>query len=424
MATKRRDWYRLDNAATIYPAATRLQNTHVFRVAATLDAPIDPAALDLALKKTLPRFPTFAVMLHRGVFWNYLEANHEPPGVQREERWPCSMMEPGENRGYCFRVLYFERRIALETYHVLADGTGAIAFLKSLIYHYLSAFHDDIAYDETVLNAHIPMVSEELEDAFHRYADDGEKKGERVQHEAYHIGGLLLDSERLQVIHASAPLSVVLAAAKAQDATLTELLSAAFAASIAQAYHPKATGLPLRVQIPVNLRRFFPSRTLRNFSSYIDAEVAPDADFPTALATIRSELREGLQRDAMLARFSPNVEAQRNFFMRAAPLPLKTMVLKQAFHRYGERQMTASISNLGPIVLPPSMAAHVESFDFILPSSAWHPVNLAVCSYGDTLFLAFSRVIEETEIERLCCRMLAGMGIPLCVWNNGEEVLP
>lgn len=421
MATRRRDWYRLDNAATIYPASTRLENTNVFRIAATLKQPIEPAVLARALELTLPRFPGFAVTLHRGAFWNYLEANGQPPKVLPEAQPPCGIMLPRENNGYCFRVLYFGCRIALETYHVLADGTGAEAFLRSLIFHYLTQCGLEVGYDESILNAHIPIAAEELEDAFQRYAHGAPKGPLHSEREAYHIGGLLAESGAVRVIHASMPAKQALATAKASGATLTEYLVAIFGHAIIESYHPATSSLPLRIQVPVNLRRFFPSKTLRNFSSYLCVGIPPDADFEGCLEAVRAQMRRDANPDEMKRRFAANVGMQRNPFLRVAPLPFKSFVLRRAFHRYGERQMTATLSNLGVITLPPGMAEHVERFDMVLPSSAWLPVNIAVCSYAGSLNIAFSRVIEETEVERRFCRFLIQHGLTITTMDNGGD---
>ncbi len=418
MATQRRDWYRLDNAATIYPAATRLQNTHVFRIAATLREPVDAKTLNAALVQTLQRFPGFAVTLHRGLFWNYLAENRQQPRAEEEAQPPCGIMLPRENNGYCFRVLYFGQRIALETYHVLADGTGAAAFLRSLLYHYLKQKGCDVAYDESILTAHAPVAAEELEDAFQRYADPG-KTVLYNEAEAFHIGGLLTPNCEVRVIHAAMPLTEIKAAAKAAEVSLTEYLAALLGHAIIESYHPVTTGLSVRIQVPVNLRQFFPSQTLRNFSSYVYVSIPPEADFEACLEAARVQMRRDINAETMRSRFSANVYMQHKPVIRIAPLVAKRLVLRHAFHRYGEKQLTATISNLGVVSLPPSMAEHVESFDLLLPSSAWQPVNVAVCTYADTLRLSFTRSIEETEVERRFCRCLVGKGISLTVADNG-----
>ncbi len=65
-------WYKLDNAAKIYPAISSPSKSSVFRVAVLLKSDVDPAILQEALSVTLPRFPTLAVKMKKGLFWYFL----------------------------------------------------------------------------------------------------------------------------------------------------------------------------------------------------------------------------------------------------------------------------------------------------------------------------------------------------------------
>ena len=63
---------RLDNAAKIYPAARNQNWSNTFRLSATLTEDVDTAVLQQALEVTVPRFPSIAARLRRGLFWYYL----------------------------------------------------------------------------------------------------------------------------------------------------------------------------------------------------------------------------------------------------------------------------------------------------------------------------------------------------------------
>ena len=45
----KKQWYRLDNAALIFPAIIRKNWNNVFRVSVTLREPVDPEVLNLAI---------------------------------------------------------------------------------------------------------------------------------------------------------------------------------------------------------------------------------------------------------------------------------------------------------------------------------------------------------------------------------------
>ena len=130
-------WMRLDNAAKIYPAARRPNWSNVFRLSATLTEPVDTAVLQSALDVTVRRFPSIATRLRRGVFWYYLQQLKHAPTIREEHSYPLSGMSHEETRQCAFRVIVYENRIAIELFHSLTDGNGALIFLKTLVAEYL-----------------------------------------------------------------------------------------------------------------------------------------------------------------------------------------------------------------------------------------------------------------------------------------------
>ena len=82
-------WYKLDNAAKIYPILTSERFTYVFRVSATLYENVNPDVLYQAILDSKKRFPSFFVKVKRGVFWYYLEENLKPPVLEKESPFVC-----------------------------------------------------------------------------------------------------------------------------------------------------------------------------------------------------------------------------------------------------------------------------------------------------------------------------------------------
>jgi len=102
----------------------------MFRLSATLTIPVDPDILQQALEQTLERLPFFAVRLRRGLFWYYFEANPHPARIKADVRQP---LRPFARRTQWLFILLFrytDRRIAVDFFHALTDGTGGSVFLK------------------------------------------------------------------------------------------------------------------------------------------------------------------------------------------------------------------------------------------------------------------------------------------------------
>ena len=126
-------WVRLDNAAKIYPVARRKNSSNIFRQSVTLVDNVDTAVLKSALDITVKRFPSIAARLRKGVFWYYLQQVEFAPEIKEEYSYPLTYMSKKEMRNCAFRVIVFKNRIAIEFFHSLTDGTGALIFLKGLV---------------------------------------------------------------------------------------------------------------------------------------------------------------------------------------------------------------------------------------------------------------------------------------------------
>ena len=126
-------WVRLDNAAKIYPAARRRKWSNVFRQSVTLKDEVDKKILQLALDITAKRFPAIAARLRKGAFWYYLQQLDRAPDALEEYSYPLVYMSKSEMRKCAFRVLVYQNRIAVEFFHALTDGTGALCDPKLLL---------------------------------------------------------------------------------------------------------------------------------------------------------------------------------------------------------------------------------------------------------------------------------------------------
>ena len=137
----KKDWRRLDNVAKVFSLHSK-NNTNVFRYSVILKEEIDSKILEKALNKTLNAYRAFKVKISSGFFWNYLEINNKKIIIEEESEIPCKRIDFEKNNDYLFKVTYYKNKINLDIFHVLTDGTGAIKFLKSIIYNYLSLKHN------------------------------------------------------------------------------------------------------------------------------------------------------------------------------------------------------------------------------------------------------------------------------------------
>ena len=417
-------WMRLDNAAKIYPAARRRSWSNVFRLSTTLTETVDVQVLQSALDVTVRRFPSIAARLRRGVFWYYLQQISRAPQVCRESSFPLTRMSKEETRRCAFRVIVYDKRIAVEIFHSLTDGNGALIFLKTLVAEYLQQkFGIEVPPENGVLSRLEEPSEEEMEDSFLKYA--GDVAASRKENDAWHLQGTKESDGFLHLTCFQIPVQTTLEKAKSHHVTLTTFLCAVMMQALQELQReqePKRKRRKsIKVLIPVNLRRVFPSRTLRNFALYTTPEIDPklgDYTFDEICKAIHHRMGLEINPKQMSMKIATNVSSERSLAVKVMPLFLKNTVMKAVFNAVGERKSCLSLSNLGAVQLPEAMKPYVTRMDFILGVQATAPSNCGVLSYGDTLYVNFIRNIAEPMLEAKFHQVLRDMGIPVKVESN------
>ena len=417
-------WLRLDNAAKIYPAARTTRWSNMYRLSVTLTETVDVDILQSALDVTVRRFPSIAARLRRGLFWYYIQELAEGPSIREEYRYPLTRISKNELRQCAFRVIVYQKRIAVEIFHSLTDGNGAMVFLKSLIAEYLQQkYRITIPAEHGVLDRMETPSKEEWEDSFLKYA--GRISSGRKENTAWRISGTPELSGFQHLTCFQVPVNEVREKAHEHHVTVTALLCAVLMQAIQNMQKEKVPNInkrkPIRVLIPVNLRRLFPSKTLRNFALYTTPEILPrlgEYDFEEICQVVKHRMGMDINPKQMSMKIATNVSSERLLIVRLLPLFIKNAVMKAVFRSVGEKKSCLSMSNLGNIVFPDIMTPYIERMDFILGVQATAPYNCGVLSFGDTMYINFIRNTKEPELEYHFYKVLQHMGISVQVESN------
>lgn len=417
-------WVRLDNAAKIYPAARRRNWSNVFRQSVTLYEDVDVNVLKSALDVTVKRFPSIAARLRKGAFWYYLQQVKNAPDIKEEQSFPLAFMNKQEMRQCAFRVIAYHDRIAVEFFHSLTDGTGALIFLKTLVAEYLEQKHGiTIPVEHGVLDRKQKPLDEELEDCFQKYA--GSIPASRKDTNAWHMSGVTQPDGFLNLTCFKLPVIESLKMAHSYNVTMTVFFGAVMMRALLNLQNEKIEFRKkqkrIKLLIPVNLRQLYGSNTLRNFAMYTIPEIDPrlgDYTFEEICKVIEHKMGLEITAKHMSSVIATNVNDERNPFVRLIPLPIKNMVMKAIFDSVGERKSCLTLSNLGAIKIPEIMRRYIKRMDFILGVQAAAPYNCGMLSFGDTIYINFIRNIRDPELERHFFLVLQEMGIPVTVESN------
>ena len=418
-----KNWYRLDTAALIFPAVARRDWSNAFRLSASLTEPVDPAVLQRAADDLRPRFPSFFVTLRRGFFWYYLEESRRPVAVRQDYAYPLAFMSRRELKRNCMRILYYKDRIAVEFFHSLTDGRGGSVFLINLLARYLELKHGlAVPRDGTIRDLTQTPPEEELEDSFLKHA--AEVAAGRREEASYRLRGTREPGGFKHLITGIVDTDALLDAAHRYHVSVTALLAAVMTQCVMEMQapvQPRRRQRPVKITIPVDLRRLFDSGTLRNFSLVLNIGADPrfgDYTLEELCTGIYHQLCAGATPQNMAGMIAANVQPQQITALRLAPVFLKNIVMDLVYRRSGEGGGSLNISNLSHVALPESMSPYVRRMEFIIGPQRSYPNNCSVLSCGGRTYINMIRNIRESELERRFFSRLVELGIPVEIESN------
>ena len=420
----RKEWYKLDLSAIVYPTLQRRDFSSVYRLSVLMKEEVDPQVLQQAVDLALPRFPTYKAAIRKGLFWRYLEPNNRPgPFVQEDVKNTCQPMYFKANNRYLIRFYYFGKRIAMEAHHSLGDGSGCMCVLMTVVATYLRLLgHEEIQNGGFVLDINEEPDPEELEDAYMKYAN-AKVCPPRPGEKTYRVRGTKEPFYTLNVIDGIMSVSEVMAVAKKYHATITEYFNAVLLYALLQKQeqerHFKLR--PVKVAMPVNLRRFFPSKTLRNFISMVYPGIDPrlgEYSFEEIVAQVHNYMHYYINEKFLRGDITTNAATQRNPFIRVVPLFIKDFVVKKFYAKVQDQNSSAGLTNMGAMRLPEGMMPYIERFDIYMGQPFSSRTNCAIISFEDVLTINFASSIVEADVEKYFFRKLVQDGIHVKIESN------
>lgn len=392
--------YAIDNSAILYLALMRRRHTNTYRFTITMKQEVDPDILQQAVERVYRRFPTIIAGFRRELLrYRVVPVDTAPlvlpdPGVlipmSREEIKHCA-----------YRIFYRGKDISYEGFHAAADGYGAVASFTTLVAEYLRLRHgSEIPVCSTLRHVDEDPHAHELEDSYLTHQEG--KPLHLPSRHSYQLPGVYKEP-RVYPCSRIYHTDTILAASRKHGVSMTSLLSGVMASAIMdiQTRHRKKLK-PVRIMVPVDLRRLFGSKTLRNFILYALPTMEPgDEKLPIRelLHRFQNQMKEQLDPRRMASIMAYNVRAQANFFFRAIPVGIKCAVMRLVYRFFGESNSSITLTNLGNIQLPEEMASQLETIQCILTPRAGSPYNCSVIALNGRLTITFSRFCRQPELE-------------------------
>ena len=412
------NWRRLDNSAKIFPIASSKKYSNVFRLSAVLKETIRKSLLKQAVDIVLENLSSFKVKLKKGFFWYYFEDNNKEVIVEKEKDYPCKYINPNENNDYLFKVTYWENKINLDIFHSLTDGNSGIIFLKEIVYTYIELAHKQEFNKKIRIER---KISNNTEDDYLKNYDKKSKKSKGGK-KAYILKGKKLPLGSIGVIHVNIDLKELKEKAEEKQLTITQYLTSILIYSIYNSNYIKYHGKkPIKICIPVDLKKYFKSDTISNFFSYINIQTKEDLKLNSLddiFEFVKLRFEEKLTKEEISKTMSSNVKLGNNLFIKMIPLFLKLVIVKLSYIEI-RKYTTTTFSNVGRIGIIGEYQKYIDKFMMLIAPETVEKIKCSACSFDNNLVFTFTSTLENTDVEKKFCKTLSKLGIKICIEGNG-----
>ena len=417
--SKSNNWRRLDNSAKIFPISSSKKYSSVFRLSAVLKEKINPQILRESVEQVLKNLNSFKVKLKKGLFWYYFEDNHKKVIIEKEKVYPCKYIDPKTNNDYLFKVTYYENKINLDIFHSLTDGNSGIIFLREIVYTYIELVHPENFNKQIRIQR---KLSNNTEDD---YLKNYNKKSPKAKggKKAYILKGKKLPLSAIGVIHVNINLEQLKAKAKERGVTITQYLTACVIYAIYNSNYKNYNGKkPIKVCIPVDLKKYFKSETVSNFFSYITLQVNMNKtellSFDNLLKFVHEDFNRRLTKEEISKTMSANVKLGNNLFIKLIPLFLKVIIVKLSYMEI-RKYTTTTFSNIGRVGIIGEYQKYIDKFLMLIAPESVEKIKCSACSFENNLVFTATSVLKDTAVEQKFCEKLKEEGIDLYVEGNG-----
>ncbi|MBR0410050.1 MAG: hypothetical protein IJI25_03465 [Eubacterium sp.] len=413
-------WYKLDNAATIVPATARGSDTRVFRVTCELKEEVDGEFLQDALNEALLEFPHFNVVLRKGFFWYYLDGTDIRPLVRTEDLPACSPLYFSGRRSLLFRVNYYRRRINLEMFHALADGTGGFMFMRKLVMIYCHKKYGTKVPSNADISSSADEKNKDAFDHFYSRERNRNQLKDMMSHKAYKIRQDKDDNMQNHLVEGTISARAFVDLAHRFNTTAGILTTALYIEAVVKSMAIKDHRYPVVISVPVNLRQYFPSETTRNFFGVINIVYKAEnynGSIESILPTVKEAFSSQLSQENIRNTMNGYSALQHNIGIKMLPLFLKDLGILYFTHRT-RKGTTATLSNLGKIVMPDELKPYIDRFSGFMSTQ-----NMQVCvsTYEDKMVFGAVSAYSEHRVLLAFFRKLVELGLEVEIGSNDYD---
>jgi hypothetical protein len=330
---------------------------------------IHPDILSASLQEAMDRFPHFAVGIQSSdgkVVFRQIDT--EVPVFEDNASQPVTFSDPALN-GYLFKVTYAHKTVNFDFHRALADESGMMTFVKSVLYNYLERSSYPVVTGGAIKLLSSEFFKAEGDDAMIRLEDVPASRPVWYM-DAKAVVPADSDNVEEEVVHIRVPVAKL----RKEYSDIVNIPVTYIAPLFSHAVHELIggeieTGEYVVASVNVNLRPYYPSATMRPYQTPIYLAYNRNlSDYPysTVLMSQKKLLEAQLKQDTLA------YSAQRRITEIEWACEAPAGEIDERFNAIQEKaraKSTYDISGLGHVILPESMQRLVMELYPVIPTS-------------------------------------------------------
>ena len=174
--------------------------------------------------------------------------------------------------------------------------------------------------------------------------------------------------------------------------------------------------------IPVNLKKYFSSKTMSNFFSYITVEAEMKKDnldtFEKIINFVKMDISKKLTEKEIMRTMSANVKIGNNFLIRAIPLFLKKAVVRIGYTEI-RKYTTITFSNIGRVGIIGKYKDYIQYFMMLIAPESVEKIKCTSCTFENKIVFTFTSILQDNSIQKRFYNFLRDNGIKVEIESNG-----
>ena len=402
-STSQKKRYELDNTAVGYLLGLSANDMTMFRVSVTLKEEVVPQLLQTALIFAEKRFPIFSCIIKDSMLWPYMETTANVPMLKKDGDFPCVSLTEEERKSRSYTVFYKAKTISMEVSHAITDATGALTYLKSIVREYARLTESEVQFPETYIDCNSEIDERENEDDYKKVTSS-EKRKKLLSPPSSQIADSPDEHKSKRINSITADLNKLKQQAKEKEVTISTYILAKMFLSIKEVMIEKKG--TINIQVPVNMRKFYDSTTVRNFSmfSFISEELELIKDEKALYESISRQLKNSSDKNTLDVTILKTTKLMK--LASCIPFNLIKHMLKPIYKKLDYNASIAILSNIGTVDNGEKTSGFIDYYDFIIIPIYDNKMYCTMATYADKVRINIATSTKTEELETIMIKNL------------------